>query len=133
MTHEEKDREFAGLLEEMDELDQCSFLLDQGLKIPEPKDIMTPENRITGCQVNIWVQGQGHELRMYSDSLLVNGVLAMLAQVNGAGDAPPEPGFHFSLIDRLLPDVIHEDIIKNGIRKVRAILTGEQRGGTSGA
>ena len=82
------------LLEEFAELgdwdDQCDYLIDLGYELPKlPEQTKTEENRVHGCQSNVWLVAEVHpgdetggpptvEFLANSDAIIVNGLIAVL-------------------------------------------------------
>ena len=78
------------LFEEFEELsdwdDQCDYLIDLGYELPElPEEAKTEENRVHGCQSNVWMISKVHngdvpkiEIAANSDAIIVNGLIAVL-------------------------------------------------------
>lgn len=120
MNMAEKDQEIAERLKAMDELDQCSFLIEKGINWPETEGLCIQKNKIKGCQVNIWFRINEGKAEMYSDSFLTNGVLALFAEVCTC--VPSAEGNLFLLTEKVLPDIINDDIRNNGLRKVQKML-----------
>ncbi len=81
------------LLEEFSSLEdweeRCDFLIDLGFELQElPPEAKTEENRVHGCQSNVWlvahVKQNGEaviELKADSDSILVKGLVAVLLAI----------------------------------------------------
>ena len=78
------------LFEEFDELgdweDQCDYLIDLGFDLPKlPETAMTDENKVHGCQSNVWLiahvsDGKPATIDIVanSDAIIVNGLIAVL-------------------------------------------------------
>jgi cysteine desulfuration protein SufE len=78
------------LVETFDSLEdweaQCEYLIDLGFDLPDfPADQRTEQNRVHGCQSNVWliadVKRNGHptvDLQADSDSMIVRGLIAVL-------------------------------------------------------
>lgn len=89
------------LVEEFDFLgdweDQCDLLIDMGFELPKfPDECRTEENRVHGCQSNVWliaqpVQGNSLKLdiRADSDAMIVRGLIAVLLTLY-SGRTPQE-------------------------------------------
>ena len=81
------------LLEEFDSLEdweeRCDFLIDLGFELQGlPPEAKTEENRVHGCQSNVWlvahVKQNGEpviELKADSDSMLVKRLVAVLLAI----------------------------------------------------
>lgn len=70
------------------------YLIDLGRAMPPfPDDQRIEENRLYGCQAQVWLLSQYHEGRLYfqaaSDSAIVSGLLALLLRVY-SGRTPQE-------------------------------------------
>jgi cysteine desulfuration protein SufE len=78
------------LIEEFDELgdwdDQCDYLIDLGHELPKlPVSEKTEENRVHGCQSNVWLSSRVKAsdppsivFVANSDAIIVNGLIAVL-------------------------------------------------------
>jgi len=89
------------LLSEIESLelwdDRCDFLIDLGLALPKmPHDLKIEENRVHGCQSNVWLTSQTHtngettvDFQAESDALIVNGLIAVLLAMF-SGKTPQE-------------------------------------------
>lgn len=78
------------LYEEFDDLgdwdDQCDYLIDLGFDLPKlPDEAKCEENRVHGCQSQVWLIGQPSaensqklEFLANSDAIIVNGLIAVL-------------------------------------------------------
>ncbi|MEM6365057.1 MAG: SufE family protein [Planctomycetota bacterium] len=89
------------IYEEFDELpdwkDRCDYLIDLGFDLPElPEEAKTEENRVHGCQSNVWmiaeVEPDGPrtiKLRAMSDSIIVSGLIVILLTLY-SGKTPAE-------------------------------------------
>jgi len=82
------------LIEEFDFLgdweERCDFLIDLGFELPKlPDDAKLEENRVHGCQSNVWLvadlnestQPPTIEFVANSDAMIVNGLIAVLMMV----------------------------------------------------
>jgi cysteine desulfuration protein SufE len=74
--------EFLGDWEE-----RCDFLIDLGIELPKlPEEAKTEENRVRGCQSNVWLVSRLNtdvtppvvEFVANSDAMIVNGLIAVL-------------------------------------------------------
>jgi cysteine desulfuration protein SufE len=66
--------------------ERYQYLIDLGRKLPEfPDSARTEENRVTGCQSQVWLQASGDsgrlDFRAISDSSIVSGLVALLLRV----------------------------------------------------
>jgi cysteine desulfuration protein SufE len=88
-----------GLFE--DWMDRYQYLIDLGRRLPElPEDLRTEENRIRGCQSQVWFVPEKKDGRLYfqaiSDAAIVSGLIALLLRLyNGRYpqdilDTPPD-------------------------------------------
>ena len=78
------------LYEEFDDLgewdDQCDYLIDLGFDLPKlPDDAKNEENRVHGCQSQVWLVAhasdrdpQRIDFLANSDAIIVNGLIAVL-------------------------------------------------------
>ena len=69
-----------------DWMDRYQNLIDMGRRLPEfPEQHRTEDNRIRGCQSQVWFVAQRHddrlEFRATSDAAIVSGLIAMLLRV----------------------------------------------------
>jgi len=66
--------------------DQCDYLIDLGFDLPKlPEDAKTEQNRVHGCQSNVWLvsevtSGDPSTVKFLanSDAIIVNGLIAVL-------------------------------------------------------
>ena len=89
-----------GLFE--DWMDRYQYLIDLGRRLPEfPEDQRTEENRIRGCQSQVWFVPEKRDGRLYfqaiSDAAIVSGLIALLLRLY-SGREPQDildtpPGF----------------------------------------
>lgn len=89
------------VIEEFDELqdwrDRCDYLIDLGFDlIPLPDEVKTEENRVHGCQSNVWLVATFKktdpptlEFHANSDSIIVSGLIAILIALY-SGKTPRE-------------------------------------------
>ena len=89
------------LIDEFEELgdwdDQCDYLIDLGLQLPKlPDSAKTEENRVRGCQSNVWLVPRVRpgdppliEFVANSDAMIVNGLIAVLT-ILYSGHTPQE-------------------------------------------
>jgi len=84
-----------------DWMDRYQYLIDLGRRLPEfPEDLRTEENRIRGCQSQVWfVADQKNdriEFRAISDAAIVSGLIALLLRLYSGRypqdilDTPPD-------------------------------------------
>lgn len=81
------------LLEEFDSLEdweeRCDYLIDMGFELPGlPEEAKTEENRVHGCQSNVWLVAQVSRngesvinIEADSDSMLVKGLVFVLLTI----------------------------------------------------
>jgi cysteine desulfuration protein SufE len=82
------------LIEEFDFLgdweDRCDYLIDLGFELPKlPPEAKVEENRVHGCQSNVWLTAQVNETTdppkieflANSDAMIVNGLIAVLMMI----------------------------------------------------
>ncbi len=88
-----------GFLE--DWMDRYQYLIDMGRRLPEfPEELRTDENRIRGCQSQVWFiaesKGDRLEFRAISDAAIVSGLIALLLRLYSGRrpqdilDTPPD-------------------------------------------
>ena len=66
--------------------ERYQYLIDLGRKLPPfPESSRTEENKVTGCQSQVWLVGEGDAERLdfaaVSDSSIVSGLIALLLRV----------------------------------------------------
>ncbi len=88
------------LYEEFEELgdweDQCDYLIDLGFDLPKlPETAMTDENKVHGCQSNVWLIAEVSDdkpatisIVANSDAIIVNGLIAVLLAMYSGKTAP---------------------------------------------
>ena len=77
--------------------DQCDYLIDLGRELPRlPESAKTEENRVHGCQSNVWLVADVKptappvvEFLANSDAIIVNGLIAVLT-ILYSGRTPQE-------------------------------------------
>jgi len=78
--------------------DRCDFLIDLGFELPKlPISAKTEQNRVHGCQSNVWLVAELNELTnpptiefiANSDAMIVNGLIAVLEMIYN-GKTPEE-------------------------------------------
>jgi cysteine desulfuration protein SufE len=84
-----------------DWMDRYQYLIDLGRRLPElPGALRTEENRIRGCQSQVWFVPEQKDGRLYfraiSDAAIVSGLIALLLRLYSGRypqdilDTPPE-------------------------------------------
>jgi len=84
-----------------DWMDRYQYLIDLGRRLPEfPEDLRTEENRIRGCQSQVWFVASKKddrlEFRAISDAAIVSGLIALLLRLYSGRrpqdilDTPPD-------------------------------------------
>ena len=84
-----------------DWMDRYQYLIDLGRRLPEfPEELRTEENRIRGCQSQVWFvasEADGRlEFRAISDAAIVSGLIALLLRLYSGRypqdilDTPPD-------------------------------------------
>ena len=84
-----------------DWMDRYQYIIDLGRRLPEfPDELRTEENRIRGCQSQVWFVAERRDGRLYfraiSDAAIVSGLIALLLRLyNGRDpqdilDSPPD-------------------------------------------
>lgn len=77
-----------------DWMDKYSLLIDMGRNLqPLDESLKTPQNRIEGCQSNVWLDAELHDgrinFRADSDAVLVKGIVSLLVDIL-SGHTPDE-------------------------------------------
>jgi cysteine desulfuration protein SufE len=84
-----------------DWMDRYQYIIDLGRRLPEfPDELRTEENRIRGCQSQVWFVPEQRDGRLYfkaiSDAAIVSGLIAVLLRMYSGRepqdilDTPPE-------------------------------------------
>ena len=84
-----------------DWMDRYQYIIDLGRRRPEfPEELRTEENRIRGCQSQVWFVPEEKDGRLYfkaiSDAAIVSGLIALLLRLYSGRqprdilDTPPE-------------------------------------------
>ena len=84
-----------------DWMDRYQYIIDMGRRLPEfPEDLRTEENRIRGCQSQVWFVADEKDGRLYfraiSDAAIVSGLIALLLRLYSGRyprdilDTPPD-------------------------------------------
>ena len=84
-----------------DWMDRYQYLIDMGRRLPEfPESYRTDENRIRGCQSQVWFVAKEQEGRLHfeaiSDATIVSGLIALLLRLYSGRmpkdilDTPPD-------------------------------------------
>jgi len=84
-----------------DWMDRYQYLIDLGRRLPEfPEELRTEENRIRGCQSQVWFVASKKddrlEFRAISDAAIVSGLIALLLRLYSGRrpqdilDTPPD-------------------------------------------
>ena len=66
--------------------ERYQYLIDLGRKLPPfPAELQTEENKVQGCQSQVWLVAEGDRQRLdfqaISDSAIVSGLIALLLRV----------------------------------------------------
>ncbi len=69
-----------------DWMDRYQYLIDLGRRLPDfPEESKTDENRIRGCQSQVWFVAESKDGRLYfqaiSDAAIVSGLIALLLRL----------------------------------------------------
>jgi cysteine desulfuration protein SufE len=69
-----------------DWMDRYQYIIDMGRRLPEfPEELRTEENRIRGCQSQVWFVPEQRDGRLYfqaiSDAAIVSGLIALLLRL----------------------------------------------------
>lgn len=91
------DEVYAEFDELQDWQEQCDYLIDLGFDLPPlPDEAKTEENRVHGCQSNVWLVADLQEAESpivefaaNSDSIIVSGLIAILVALY-SGKTPQE-------------------------------------------
>lgn len=67
-------------------MDRYQYIIDLGRRLPQfPEDAKTEENKIKGCQSQVWFLAQASENRLQfraiSDAAIVSGLIAILLRI----------------------------------------------------
>ncbi len=84
-----------------DWMDRYQYLIDLGRRLPDfPDELRTEENRIRGCQSQVWFVPEKRDGRLYfraiSDAAIVSGLIAVLLRLYSGRyprdilDTPPD-------------------------------------------
>ena len=84
-----------------DWMDRYQYLIDLGRRLPPfPEELRTEDNRIRGCQSQVWVVAGKRDGRVYfqaiSDAAIVSGLIAVLLRLYSGRqprdilDTPPD-------------------------------------------
>ena len=84
-----------------DWMDRYQYLIDLGRRLPEfPEDLQIEENRIRGCQSQVWFVAKVNDGRLdfqaISDAAIVSGLIALLLRLYSGRrpqdilDTPPD-------------------------------------------
>lgn len=82
-------------------MDRYQYIIDLGRRLPTfPDELRTEENRIRGCQSQVWFvaekKGDRLEFRAISDAAIVSGLIAVLLRIYSGKqpqdilDTPPD-------------------------------------------
>ena len=74
-----------------DWMDRYQYLIDLGRRLPEfPDELRSDENRIRGCQSQVWFVAEKNDGRLYfkaiSDAAIVSGLIALLLRLYSGRD-----------------------------------------------
>lgn len=97
-----------------DWMDRYQYLIDLGRRLPEfPEALRTEENRIRGCQSQVWFVAEEKdgrlEFRATSDAAIVSGLIALLLRLYSGRypqdilDTPPDFVAELQLESHLSP------------------------------
>ena len=69
-----------------DWMDRYQYIIDMGRRLPEfPDELRTEDNRIRGCQSQVWFVPEQRDGRLYfhaiSDAAIVSGLIALLLRL----------------------------------------------------
>src|ERR1700749_3807923 len=89
-AEETADAAQSGIIDEFsffgDWTERYQYLIDLGRKLPPfPESLRTEENKVHGCQSQVWLAASGDKNRLHfqatSDSAIVSGLIALLLRV----------------------------------------------------
>ncbi len=97
-----------------DWMDRYQYLIDMGRRLPDfPDALRVDENRIRGCQAQVWFVAEGRNDRLYfeaiSDAAIVSGLIALLLRLYSGRkpqdilDTPPDFVIALQLESHLSP------------------------------
>jgi cysteine desulfuration protein SufE len=97
-----------------DWMDRYQYLIDMGRRLPPfPEELRTEENRIRGCQSQVWFVAEEKDGRLYfqaiSDAAIVSGLIAVLLRLYSGRypqeilDTPPDFVAELQLQSHLSP------------------------------
>lgn len=97
-----------------DWMDRYQYLIDLGRRLPEfPDELRSEENRIRGCQSQVWFVPNERDGRLYfqaiSDAAIVSGLIAVLLRLYSGRhpqdilDTPPDFVAELQLESHLSP------------------------------
>jgi len=113
------DRDFCTLLEKMDPDSQFDYLLQKGSTLQKDPSLTVDSSRIIGCKTSIWFRAVRENgilhLNGWSESVLVRGVLAILAEIYDRKAIHSGEPVTAEFIHEISPFVIYEDIKQNGL------------------
>ncbi len=74
-----------------DWMDRYQYIIDLGRRLPEfPEALRTDDNRIRGCQSQVWFVAEKKDGRLYfraiSDAAIVSGLIAILLRLYSGRD-----------------------------------------------
>lgn len=84
-----------------DWMDRYQYIIDLGRRLPDfPDELRTEENRIRGCQSQVWFVAEQKDGKLYfqaiSDAAIVSGLIALLLRLYSGRepqdilDSPPD-------------------------------------------
>ncbi|MBD3894371.1 SufE family protein [Halomonas sp. ML-15] len=67
-------------------MDRYQYIIDMGKQLPDfPDELKTPDNKIEGCQSNVWMHHTRDSERLHfnatSDAAIVSGLIAVLMRI----------------------------------------------------
>ena len=73
--------------------ERYQYLIDLGRKLPPfPPALQTEENKVQGCQSQVWLVAEGGreriDFRAISDSAIVSGLIALLLRISDQARRP---------------------------------------------
>jgi cysteine desulfuration protein SufE len=116
-----KAAEWVGVLSSIqDPSDQLHYLLELGMEFSGFPEIRKEDNKIKGCQTNIWigVDNSCNEVLLDSDSLIIKGVLYIILDIFQNSEISDHMTVYNELMESINEAVIDIDIKKRGLLKV---------------
>lgn len=119
MSVGERQRKYRRLFRELSDPDsQLDQLFALGMTPPE-EGLQRPENRLAGCKTAIWFtrrkEGERVFFRLFSDSLLVNGVCSIYRDLYQGETSSDIRKFPPLFLEEISDQVIYPDVKQGGL------------------